>query len=356
MIPRQRVGPTPERRALEALRGGHLVTGPHVAMLEDALKARAGCPHVVLTANGFAALLAALLALDVAGRPVVLPAASSCFALLHAVTAAGARPVFCDLDTHGRVDPQAVARLLATAADRPAAIVAPSLFGIANREEELDALGVPWVDDAAQAAHALLTADPRPFARTEGRIRLLSFYPSKHLNGIDGGAILTDRADVADMARERVAYDHTTTPGTVQRYNLRLPNLHAAVALESLEGVEAAAARLEALRRRYDAIFARHPAVVRLGGAGEALSRYVVRLPAARDVAPFLAAMAARGVQCGREFLWLADKGGAAHAVAAALVDGTVSIPFYPDLSGDEAEHVAAALEDVLTAGVGERS
>ena len=62
-----------------------------------------------------------------------------------------------------------------------------------GRPAPLPDLGVPVVEDAAQA-HGALRAGP-----DGGAAACYSFYPTKNLGGIgDGGAVVTDDADVAD--------------------------------------------------------------------------------------------------------------------------------------------------------------
>jgi len=73
------------------------------------------------------------------------------------------------------------------------------LFGNVAPVAAIEALGVPVLEDAAQAAGSL-GPDGRPGAL--GAAATFSFYPSKNLGAFgDGGAITTNDAGIADRAR-----------------------------------------------------------------------------------------------------------------------------------------------------------
>ncbi len=139
---------------------------------------------------------------------------------------AGARPVFCDVDLDTRnVTPETVRAALTPATT---AIVAVDLFGCPVPVPELRALGLPMLEDAAQAAGASL--DGRR-AGALGDAATFSFYPSKNLACLgDGGAIATDDDDVAELARTlRFHGSRDKRSFEYVGYNSRLDELQAAV-------------------------------------------------------------------------------------------------------------------------------
>src|SRR5205823_6606719 len=155
-------------RVARVVRSGHLAQGEEVAAFEGELAPRLGVPAAAAVSSGSAALELALRALGAgAGDEVVVPT-YACDALHHAVTRCGATPVLADADpeTLG-LSPKDAARRRTR---RTRAIVAVHPFGLAVGLDELLALGVPLVEDCAQAIGAVADGPPAG-SRAGGRGR-----------------------------------------------------------------------------------------------------------------------------------------------------------------------------------------
>jgi dTDP-4-amino-4,6-dideoxygalactose transaminase len=102
------------------------------------------------------------------------------------------------------------------------------LFGNVAPIAEIEQLGVPVLEDAAQAAGST-GADGRPGAL--GTAATFSFFPSKNLGGFgDGGMITTSDEGVAELARTlRFHGSHDKVTYEQVGYNSRLDELQAAI-------------------------------------------------------------------------------------------------------------------------------
>jgi dTDP-4-amino-4,6-dideoxygalactose transaminase len=213
-------------RIAEVVQRGTFILGPEVQEFERELASYLGVEHVIGVANGTDAIAIALRALGVRpGDDVVVPSFTF-YATAEAVAAIGARPVFCDVDPGTRnVTVQTVRAALTPATT---AVVAVDLFGVPAPTPELAQLGVPVLEDAAQAAGATLHGRR---AGALGRVATFSFYPSKNLACFgDGGAIATDDGELAELARAlRYHGSHDKQTFTYVGYNSRLDELQAAV-------------------------------------------------------------------------------------------------------------------------------
>src|SRR5918997_6323747 len=180
------------------LDSGRFILGPQVAAFEDEFAAYTGVRHAAGVANGTDALTIALHALGVGtGDEVVVPSFTF-FATAEAVVPTGARPVFCDVDVQTCCVTADTVKAALT--PRTKAVVAVHLFGNVAPVAEIQALGVPVVEDAAQAAGTRTAAGRR--AGALGSVATFSFYPSKNLGALgDGGAITTDDDDLAARLR-----------------------------------------------------------------------------------------------------------------------------------------------------------
>ena len=125
------------------------VLGPEVAAFEQEFAGHCGTPHAIGVANGTDALTIALTAMGVGpGDDVVVPSYTF-YASAEAIPPTGARPVFCDVDPETAcVTAETVAAALTP---RTKAVIAVHLFGNVAPVKEIEALGVPVLEDAAQA-------------------------------------------------------------------------------------------------------------------------------------------------------------------------------------------------------------
>ncbi|MFL5823715.1 MAG: DegT/DnrJ/EryC1/StrS family aminotransferase [Solirubrobacteraceae bacterium] len=214
------------QRILAVVDSGSFILGPELEAFERELAAYLGVEHVIGVANGTDAITIALRALGVQpGDDVVVPAFTF-YASAEAIVTAGARPVFCDVDPATRnVTPDTVRAALTS---RTRAVVAVDLFGCPAPVPELRGLGIPVLEDAAQAMGARLGSRQ---AGALGDMATISFYPSKNLGAFgDGGAIATDDPALAESARA-LRFHGSRDKETFERvgYNSRLDEVQAAI-------------------------------------------------------------------------------------------------------------------------------
>ena len=185
-------------KALEVLDGGRYILGPEVTAFEREFADYLGAGHAIGVANGTDALTLALRALGVGpGDEVVVPSFTF-YASAEAIPPTGARPVFCDVDPDTFcVTPETVRAVLTP---RTKAVIVVDLFGNVAPVKEIEALGVPVLEDAAQAAGAAAADGTR--AGALGTISTFSFFPSKNLGAFgDGGAVVTSDDELAETVR-----------------------------------------------------------------------------------------------------------------------------------------------------------
>lgn len=273
--------------AAAVLDDGRYILGPQVEAFEAEFAAFLGARHVVGVANGTEAITIALRAMGVGpGDDVVVPSFSY-YASAEAIPPTGARPVFCDIDPRTFcVTPETVREALTPATK---AVVAVHLFGNVAPVAEIEALGVPVLEDAAQAAGS---ARAGTRAGALGTAATFSFFPSKNLGGFgDGGAVVTDSDEIADAARvlrfhgsrDKVDYE-------VVGYNSRLDELQAALLRVLLPHLDEWADGRRAAGRHYadvglgDYVGLPEP----VDGADPAWHLYVIRHPLADPLAEAL--------------------------------------------------------------------
>ncbi len=268
------------------------ILGPEVEAFESEFASYCGAPEAVGVANGTEAITIALRAMGVGpGDEVVVPSFTF-YASAEAIPATGATPVFCDVDP----DTYCVTAETVKAALTPKtkAVIAVHLFGNVAPIAEIEALGVPVLEDAAQAAGSTSQAG-RPGAL--GTAATFSFFPSKNLGGFgDGGMITTRDPEVAERVRvlrfhgskDKVTYEQVG-------YNSRLDEIQAAILRVQLPHLDRLADGRRAAGAHYEA--AGLGEIVKLptpvAGADPAWHLYVI---ASEQIAEVEAALAAAGV------------------------------------------------------------
>jgi len=185
--------PELKQRIGEVVESGRFILGPNVAAFEEETAAYLGVPATIGVANGTDALVLVLDALEIGVGDEVICPSFTFYATPEAIVRRGATPVFADIDGATlNLDPEDVARRITP---RTKAIMPVHLFGRPAPLHELAALGVPIVEDAAQAFGAEGVAQI-------GVTSTFSFFPTKNLFGLgDGGLVAATDEEVADRVR-----------------------------------------------------------------------------------------------------------------------------------------------------------
>jgi dTDP-4-amino-4,6-dideoxygalactose transaminase len=332
--------------------GGTFILGPEVEAFEREFADYLGVRHVVGVGNGTDAITIALRALGVRSDDEVVVPSFTFYATAEAVASAGARPVFCDVDPQTRnVSVDSVKPALSP---NTKAIVAVDLFGLPSPVPALRSLGLPVLEDAAQAAGASLGGRR---AGAMGDVATFSFYPSKNLPCLgDGGAIATDEDAIAELAR--TLRFHGSTDKRHFRYvgyNSRLDELQAAVLRVLLRGLdEQCEARRSAARRYEEAGLSElvtTPSVP--PEADPAWHLYVVTHPRADGL---IEALRRRGIEArgyyrtplhAQPAMAPYAPGGVTLPVAEEVARTNLALPMSPALTAEEGQEVVSALASV---------
>jgi perosamine synthetase len=230
--------------------------GAQVTEFETAVATFAGAAHGVATVNGTAALHAALVVAGIKPSDEVITQALTFIATCNAISYAGARPVFVDVDrdTLG-MSPQSLRAWLAENTTRQngftinvhtgarvAACMPMHTFGLPCRitkiAEVCDEFGLTLIEDTAESLGSFVG---ERHTGTFGKLAAFSFNGNKIVTTGGGGVIVTNDAELAARAKHS-----TTTAKRPHRYeffhdeigfNYRLPNLNAALGVAQMEAL-----------------------------------------------------------------------------------------------------------------------
>ena len=240
-----------EKTLLETLRSGkwNRGGGDRVAAFEKSYAQLMGSKGCLATANGTSALMTSLSMLGVAAGDEVIVTPYTFVATVNAVLQAHAVPVFADIDPETfQMDPAKIEPLIS---DRTVAIIPVHVGGLTL---DIDALlrvaakrRIPVIEDACQAH---LSEWKRKKLGTFGKAGCFSFQASKNLNSGEGGAVLTDDADLLEQGYtfHNNGRPRKTVGGDAFRYtagglNLRMTEFQAALLLAQMTRLEEQARR-----------------------------------------------------------------------------------------------------------------
>jgi len=221
---------------LDIVASGALTNGRYVAELERRAAEYLGVRHCIAVSSCTSGLMLLLRASELSGD-VIVPSFTFA-ATAHAVAWAGLRPVFADIDPQTlTLSPRSVMRATGV---RAAAILATHTYGTPADVEGLDDIarrnGIRLFFDAA---HAFGSLHGGRHVGTFGDAEVFSLSPTKVLVAAEGGIIATQNDVLAE--RCRIGRDYGNPGDYDCRFiglNARMSELHAAVALASLDDIE----------------------------------------------------------------------------------------------------------------------
>jgi dTDP-3-amino-3,4,6-trideoxy-alpha-D-glucose transaminase len=327
------------------------ILGPEVSAFEGEFASYCGAQHAVGVANGTEAITIALRAMGVGpGDEVVVPSFTF-YASAEAIPPTGATPVFCDIDPHTYCVTAETVRAALT--PRTKAVIAVHLFGNVAPIAEIEALGVPVLEDAAQAAGSL-AGERRPGAL--GTAATFSFFPSKNLGCFgDGGMIATSDEQIAQRARTlRFHGSHDKVTYEQVGYNSRLDELQAAILRVQLPHLDGwADGRRQAGRHYREAGLGELVALPQpTAGCSPAWHLYVIAHPQIERIEAALAAASIGYKAYYRTPVHMQapmrEWAGDVHLPATERAAAThLAIPMSPVLTREQADEVVAALARV---------
>lgn len=223
------------RYGFDAARNGHW----KAKTFEETLAKRLGSGHCLLCSSGTAALSTALSACGIgAGDEVIVPPFTF-VATIESVLAAGAVPVFADIDETLCLSPDALGKALTP---KTRAVIPVHMCGSMARIDEISDFcnkkGLVLIEDACQAVGGTYK---NKSLGTFGKVGCFSFDPVKTITCGEGGAIITDDMEVykkadafADHGHDHIGNDRGAEDHLMIGTNFRISELNAAVGLAQL--------------------------------------------------------------------------------------------------------------------------
>ncbi len=333
------------------------INGPFLKDFEKDFAASCNRKYCIGVSSGTSALKLALQALGVKTGDEVITVPNTFIATVEAITEIGAKPVFVDVEYDSmNMDP---GKLESAITKRTKAILPVHLYGQAANVKELSEIarkhGLVILEDAAQAHLAEHHGKRIPYAG----IAAFSFYPGKNLGAYgDAGCVVCDDEKIALTIRQLA--NHGRGEGEKylhhrEGFNHRMDALQAAILRVKLrhlnEWTEKRRRHAEEYRKLLGEISGITLPVESLGNKHV----YYVEVLRAKNRDKLLAHLRERGVEAQIHYpIPLHMQPAFAHLnlrkgmfpVAERSAEEILSIPMFPELTVEQMNRVAAAVEE----------
>lgn len=309
---------------------------------EEELAHYIGVKGAVATSSGTSALHLALLALEIKEGDEVLIPSYVCSALLNAILYVGAQPVLVDCDENYNISPEDFRRRLT---NRTKACIIPHLFGHPAPIDELRAKGIRIIEDIAQSIGGEYKGRK---LGSWGDIAVVSFYATKMITTGEGGAVLSNDADLLERIRELREYDEFGEYKV--RFNYKMSDIAASIGIVQLEKLPSFIER----RREIASFYSEELKDLNISLPPEdephshsVYYRFVIRVKKLEEVRR---KMLAKGIECKRpvykpihRYFSLPD-----YPMTDFIYETALSIPIYPSLSDSQVEYIASSLREAI--------
>ena len=239
----------------EVLRSGWVTSGPKLAEFEATLSEYFGGRPVRCFANGTATMKIALQVAGIASGDEVITTPISWVATSNVILSVGATPVFVDIDPITRnID---LSKLAAAITPKTRAIMPVYLAGLPVDMDQLYDLAkqhrLRVIEDAAQAFGSQWKGQK---IGSIGDLVSFSFQANKNLSTVEGGCLVLNNADEAQLA-EKLRLQGVTRQGLdgmdvdVLGGKDNLTDVNAVIGLHQLKQLPAFQARRSALAKQY---------------------------------------------------------------------------------------------------------
>ncbi len=348
------------------LRSSNLSLGPKLGEFEDAFAKYIGLKRAVAVNSGTSGLFLCMPALGIGQGDEVITTPFTFIASATPIMMAGARPVFVDIDPVSlNLDP---AKIESRITDRTKAILPVEVFGNPAGMDKVCEIAqkhnLKVIEDSCEALGSTLNGKK---AGTFGKMSVFGFYPNKQMTTGEGGIILTDDDDLADMCVSLRNQGRAKDGGWLNHerlgYNFRLSDINCALGIVQLSRIEQFKAKRRQVAKWYQEMLADDDRLIVPAEPDDCdLSWFVfvIRLAEGftrRQRDRILEAMREQNIQVSNYFSpvhlqpFMIERFGYKQGdfpVTESVSQSTIALPFYNSLTYDEVAIVSKTLKEIL--------
>ncbi|QUH18593.1 DegT/DnrJ/EryC1/StrS family aminotransferase [Alkaliphilus sp. B6464] len=239
----------------EVLESGLLSIGPKIEEFEKKFKEYFSVKHAIGVNSGTSALHLLIKALDIKEGDEVITTPFSFVASSNCILFEKAKPVFVDIDEKTlNID---INKIEEKITNRTKAIIPVDVFGHPNNMEEIMKLAKKYnlkvIEDSCEAIGSEYEGIK---SGTLADVGVFAFYPNKQITTGEGGMIVTNDDNVADLCRSMRSQGRAITGLWLYHerlgYNYRMSEVNAAIGIAQMRRLEEIIAKRDRVAQLYN--------------------------------------------------------------------------------------------------------
>lgn len=350
----------------DVLGSPNLSLGPKLTEFEDAFARYTGRKRAVAVSSGTSALFLCLSALGIGTGDEVITTPFTFIATVNSIMMVGAKPVFADIDPETlNIDPGQIAPAIT---EKTKAVMPIEAFGnpagFDRISEEAKKHNLILIEDSCEALGSALNGKK---AGTFGKVGLFAFYPNKQITTGEGGMIVTDDDEIADICISLRNQGRAKGGGWLNHerlgYNCRISDINCALGIAQLARIDEIKKKRKQVATWYQQELVDDDRIIvprETAGCDFSWFVFVVRLTEKytlkhRD--EILVKMRSNNIQVGNYFVPVLIQPFISEAfdykqsdfpVTDSVCRRTIALPFYNNLSREQVRTVAQELKKTL--------
>ncbi|BAQ66113.1 DegT/DnrJ/EryC1/StrS aminotransferase family protein [Geminocystis sp. NIES-3709] len=354
------------------LESTQFVLGPEVQLLETEIAQYLGVKYAIGVNSGTDALIIALRALNIGAGDEVITTSFSFYATAESVSLVGAKPIFADIQSDSfNIDPTTIKDKITT---KTKAIIPVHLYGQPAAMSQIMSIAKEYdlkvIEDCAQAFGAVYHEDcigcdttcdeserkalTGKYVGGIGDVGAYSFYPTKNLGAYgDGGMIVTNDDNIAELAKMLHLHGakknyHNELLG----YNSRLDSLQACILRIKLKYIDHWNSARRNIAKSYNQLLANNPNIITpIISKGHVFHQYTIRVTNGKreKLKEYLGNLGIGTMiyyPIPQDQLPVYQGQYSPNPISMKLAEEVLSLPIYPELSLENVEEVAKAINN----------
>ncbi len=350
----------------QVLRSPNLALGPKLTEFEQKMAEYAGSKHAIAVNSGTSGLFLCFNALNIGPGDEVITTPFTFIASVNSIIMAGAKPVFVDIDPENlNIDPD---KIEAAITPKTKAIEPVIVFGNPARIDEVCEVArknkLVVVEDSCEGLGSVYKGKK---IGTFGKLGNFAFYPNKQMTTGEGGIIVTDDDDLADMCYSLRNQGRGKGGGWLAHerlgYNYRLSDINCALGIVQLSRLEEFKAKRAQVAKWYQEILKDDQRIIVPHAPTESdMSWFVFVIRLSKDYKQshkekVMKLMHDNGVQVSNYFppvhlqpYLVRDYGfkPGDFPITESVCERTIALPFYNNLPKEQVEYVCETLKKIL--------